>query len=464
MFLRVVEITPLPWKRLAPKIHKNGVQMMECRDTGLPMNEPEVFKAYCAWRTNAKEFARTSGLDENYPVQVAQIINGADPASTELMKLAMLMSVPESAWSILEKRFSAETVARLDEAWKHVHTGYTYVDEAGDDVKGLALAAAIKSFDKFIADADRLGQTMSMAQMGKPPQEILSQIMAPECKMYERMAGRISGTPYPALEALYAEKLVEYREARQQQNEALLEIGFPVDDDDDNEALNIPFESQGLFDTPEIREAYELLTRDTRVDMHGLAAALSVARLLTELAGEKDAGVIAAGMIDAGLPRRNSLDNEFLNKKFSDNVMGVLENYDIHGAYTDTAKYITQAPPAVRQLAVAGGIVMLDLARKQGENILEYIELRSDSMPAQLTTQMKVEQLEPLQAMTVVISQALSPIMGKTGCRQLEQIFDAQVKDVRHFIASHMPEAPGAESSGGRITFRHKKPGPDIEF
>jgi hypothetical protein len=438
--------------------------MMECRDTGLPMNEPEVFKAFCAWRTNAKDFAKKSGLSEDYPVEVAQIINAANPKDTELMKLAMLMTVPEAAWTVIEKRFGAETVAKLEEAWKHVHTGYTYAEEASDDVKGLALAAAIKSFDKFIADAGKLGQTMSMAQMGKPPQEILNQIMSPECKMYERLGDKISGTKYAALEELYAEKLFEYRAARKQQNEELLQAGFPLDEEDDEEVLNIPFESQGLLDAPEVRKAYELLTNDTRVQMTGLAAALSVARLLTELPGQKDPGVIAAGMIEAGLPRRNALDDEFLNKKFADNVMGVLENYDIHGAYTETAKYLTQAPPAVRQLAVAGGVVMLDMARRQGEGIMEYIALKEDTMPAQLTAQMKVEQLEPLQTMTVVIPQALSPILGKTGCRELEQIFDAQVKDVRRFVAAHMPQAPGPESNGGRIVPRRKKSGPDIDF
>jgi hypothetical protein len=107
---------------------------------------------------------------------------------------------------------------------------------------------------------------------------------------------------------------------------------------------------------------------------------------------------------------------------------------------------------------------MLDMARRQGEGIMEYIALKEDTMPAQLTAQMKVEQLEPLQTMTVVIPQALSPILGKTGCRELEQIFDAQVKDVRRFVAAHMPQAPGPESNGGRIVPRRKKSGPDIDF
>lgn len=439
--------------------------MMECRDTGLPMNEPEVFKAFCAWRLNAKDFAQASGLSEDYPVQVAQIINAANPNDTELMKLAMLMSVPEPAWGVMEKRFGAETIAKLDEAWKHVRTGYTYADEASDDVKGLALAAAIKSFDKFIAEADKIGESLSMVQMGKPPQEIMNQITAPECKMYERLAGKVSGTKYTALEELYAEKLVEYRAARQQQNETLQGIGFPVEEEDDQEILNIPFESQGLLDAPETRKAYELLMHDTRVDVQNLAAALSVARLLTELPGQKDAATIAAGMIDTGLPRRSYLDNEFLNKKFSDNVMGILENYDIRGAYTETAQYITQAPPAIRQLAVASAVVSLDLARKRGEGIMEYIEHRSDSMPAQLTAQLKAEQLEPLQFMATIIPKALEPLLGKTGCRQLEQIFDAQMKDFRQFVASHMPEAPGPDATGGRINIRRKpKPGTDFHF
>lgn len=438
--------------------------MTDYRETGLPMNEPEVFKAFCAWRLNAKDFAEMSHEPETYPLEVAQLINKVNPAYTQLMKMALLTTVPEPAWGVMEKRFGAETVNKLDEMWKHVRTGYSYSEDACDDVKGLTMAAAIKSFDAFIKSVDNLGEVFSMAQIGGSPQEIVQKLQMPECKMFERLSGKLSGTAYPELEDLYNAKLGEYREARKQQTAQLAEMGMPFPDaDDDAEALSVPFEMQGLTDAPEVRKAYEILTHDSRVGMGSLANAISVGRLLSELPDLKDPATIAAGMMDSGLARRTSTDAEFLAKKLPESVMDVLNNYDISAACLKSAEDIKEAPPAIRQLAVAKGVVLLDMARKQSEMVMEFIDMRSERLPPGVGEAMKAENMQPLKYLAAVIPKALEPIMNKTGSRQLEQIFDAQVKDLKQYVADHTPATDSqAMGNGGRIVFRSSPKGPDF--
>jgi hypothetical protein len=436
--------------------------MKDYRETGLPMNEPEVFKAFSAWRLNAKDYAELSGMSENYPLEVAQLINAANPQYTELMKLALLTTVPEPAWGVIEKRFGPETIDQLEEMWKHARTGYSYCDQASDAVRGLTMAAAIQAFDDFIKSAAGLENTLSLAELGGEPEEILRKLDMPECKMFDRLEGKLTGTPYADLENLYAEKLYEYREARQMQNLQLAEMGLPFGDDEDEAARKTPFEAQNLVDAPEVRKAYDILTQDTRVGPQQLANALSVGRLLSELPDMRDAAVIAAGMIDAGLPRRTRSDAEFLGNILPQETMHVLNDYDVRTACLKSAAPLSEAPPAVRQLAVARGLVLLDAARKQCEQAMEYIDLRSEMLPPGVGDALKAENLTPVQAIAAVIPKALAPILNKTGSRQLEQLFDAQVKDLRRFVATHMPAMPGAEANGGRINFRMKPPGGDF--
>ena len=434
---------------------------MEYRETGLPMNQPEVFKAFAAWRTNAKDYAKLSQMDEKYPLEVAQLINAVNPQYTSVMKLALLTAVPEPAWSVIEKRFGADTVATLEETAKHARTGFSYCEGASDEIKGVIMATAIKAFGEFI-DTD-VDDVFSTARMGASAQEIVHKLKMPECKMFDRLADKLTGTAYPDLEKAYAEKLAEYREARKERSAQLAQKGMPFDDEDEEEALKIPFEMHGLDDAPEMRKAYEILTHDSRVGLTGLANGLSVGRLLSELPGAKDYATIAAGMIDAGLSRRSPDDAEFLAKKLPAGVMNVLNNYDIKNAVLTSAEDIVEAPPAVRQLAVAKGLVMLSMAQKQCENIMEFIDTREGKVPAEAMLAMKVRGFEPLKHFAAVIPAALSPILNKTGSRQLEQLFDAQVKDLNRYVDAHAPATASPGINGGRISFRIK-PSPGGKF
>ncbi len=422
------------------------------------MTQGDVFKAFCAWRTNAKDFATLSGLDENYPVQVAQTIQKASPAAYDLMALALLMSVPDTAWSVIEKRFGKERMDKLDEAWKHVRTGYTYAEQASDEVKGLAMGAAIVAFDKLIKTAGELGTTLSLQDLGESPVQILHAVRMPECKMYARLEDKLKGTAYPELEKAYTAKLAEYLDARKEMDAQLSEIGIGDDDEKDEAEIHaLRFEDHGLFDAPEVRQAYEILNHDTRVTAVPLAAALSIGRLMSDLAGPKNPATIAAGMLDAGLTRRTPDDNQFLAKKLPPAVMDILGKYNISDACMESAAPIADAPEPVRQLAVAKGIVSLDWARKESENLMEFLERRQKLMDSNVAAEMKAESLQPLRMLLKIIPEALAPIHNKTGSKELDQIFDAHLKDMNQFVAAHAPAA--AAANGNRTILRMRRPG-----
>jgi hypothetical protein len=331
--------------------------------------------------------------------------------------------------------------------WKHARTGYTYADEASSEVKGLAMVAAIKAFDNFMGSSANVNSTFSLEELGVGPREMVEKLEAPECKVFERLADRLTGTAYPELEQLFAEKLAAYREARREQVEELAQMGMDFDDND-AEALQIPFEMQGLADAPEVRKAYDILTHDSRVSLMNLANALSVGRLLSELSDVKDPTAIAAGMLDTGLTHMKNEDAEFLAKRLPADVMQILDDYDIERAVTRSAEVLREAPPSVRQIAVAKGLVMLDMARQQSEKVFEYIDMKADALPPGMDKEMKAETIEPLEMLAAVVPKALAPILNRSGSRMLDQLFDAQLKDTRAFVARH--SQPSAIPNMGR--------------
>ena len=438
---------------------------LEFRETGLPLNE-DVFKAFTVWTANAKDFAAKSGMNEDYPVKVAQLVNAASPESTQLMALALLMSVPEPAWGIVEKRFGKGMVEKLDEAWKHVRTGYAYVDEASDEVKGLALAAATVAFDKYIQGADKTRETIiSKVQMGQAPQQIMRSLLAPECRAYEKLGEKIRNSAYPDLEAGFAGKLGDYFEARKEQNSQLASMNFMIMDGEEEDADPAkikagyaPFESTGLLDDPKVRAAYAVLTTHNRVQPQNFQDALTVGALLSE---SKDAVTVAAGLIDAGIRQFFPDDFGFLAKKLDPAVIDIVKNYDVTRAFIEAPQIIAHSPRPVQQIALARGIVMMDNAKKQSEELLEMISVNASRLPPEMGAQLRQQGLQPAQLVSEMVPIALAPVFGQTGAPKLESLFASRMQDLDAFINAQSAPAPAANDEDGPVVLAGpgKKPG-----
>jgi hypothetical protein len=434
--------------------------MIEFRETGLPF-DADVYKAFSIWRLNAKDFAERSGLSEDYPLKVAQLAASAEPENTGLITLAMLMSVPTAAWGVVQKNFGAKTVETLAEAWRHVRTGYAYVDEASDDVKGLALAAACTCFDKFIRTAPETGPTMiSQIQLKKDPSEILRSLLGPECRVYERLGDKIRGYS-PALTALYEEKLSDYNDARADQNDQLAELGVMIADGEQEpaEAGKIvigypPFEMTGLIDDPMVRAAYDVLISHTRVQPDKYHDAMTVGLLLTE---ENDALAVATGLLDAGVGGFTPDDFAFLGKKLDPAVIDMLENYNVMEAFTRYPEMIAECPRSVQHLALARGIVLMAGARHQSEDLMEMIEQRAAVIPPEMQQQLRQQGLMPVLTIAEVIPYALEPLIGKSGAPKLESQFSAGLKDLQEFVAR---QAGAAEKEPPMAASRKPPTGP----
>jgi hypothetical protein len=451
-------------------VQQSGGAMIEFRDTGLPA-DAEVFKAFSMWRQNAADFAAKSGLDENFPVQVAQVLYTADPADRQLVALALLMPVPATAWGLVEKRFDRETVEALGEAWTHVRTGYAYAGDASEKVKALALAAAIASFDAFIKNADMTLQTVTTkVQMGEEPGAIIKSLLGGDCKRYERLAETIKGSAHPALEGQYAETLAAYFSAKDEQKQQLAALGVMIADDDDEETgeTNTPralragpvaFEDTGLPDDPLVRAAYALVSTHSRVTPRNFADAVSAGKML---AGAGDAVTVAAGMVDAAIRDLNAEDYGFLAKKLDPAVMDILCNYNLTTDFLMRPEHIAEGPRSVRQMALARGILMLDHAREQSGDLLKRVERLAGEVPPEVGAQLKEQSLQPARVVSQIVPLALAPVFGDTGAPALEKLFAQRMQALDDFIETQtMSGGPmvGAPPLPGR---RRPTPGPGL--
>jgi hypothetical protein len=416
---------------------------MDFNNTRLPVTEG-LYKAFCVWRTNARAYAQKYGAPEEMPLRMAKTIAGTTEAGTDLKAteipamLALLVAAPPETERIMRTRFGDAALDLLQEYEQHRRLGFNYIGRASEPVRAVALAAAVETFRDFTAAVDAVAQSAPASPTGAARSKLIEQLSLPGADIFERMMEKISLPSHPALEQLYVETREDYCEAAHLRAQMLAGLRTPASENAAADAGAAPFESQRLLDAPAVREAYALLLNDTRLQPANLAAALSAARLLSEHEDAKYPQAVAACLLRTGLPGFSRADIGFLTGTCDPATLGLLRGCDTFGAAGENSSRLREAPEAIRQIAFAQGIVVLNRTWLDSQDFVDQLELGPATLTAQQKSALKDMRLEPGVARAEKICETLKPLFGTTGAPQIEQIFAAEMDRFTRFLRDNL--------------------------
>jgi hypothetical protein len=252
----------------------------------------------------------------------------------------------------------------------------------------------------------------------------------------------------PALEDLYIKKLENFRAASRR---ALLQLeDFGVTDAPGAAAFPA-FETTGLLDAPEIREAYDFLIHDPRTIPNDFEAALRAGRILSGLPS-KNPVTVAAALLDVGMRSLAPEDMEFFENRFDPAVLDILSRGSVYRPMTPES--LRQAPEAFRQLTLAYFAACAEISKESCEDFLQLIR----SNPQTMRPENAIGPLTRI-AQEVAAARTLAPMTGASGSPELEKVFQEKMTELDQFIASHLPPKP-RQLTGPKKEQRPDSPGP----
>lgn len=446
-------------------------KMTEYRETGLPQ-DATVFRAYKTYEKNAKEAAAEMGLSEEYAVKVAQAINATVGADSKLLSAALLTIVPRQSWDIIEKNFGKETTALLEEVDLHSRTGFAYVDQASENVKTIALASAIAAFDEFHQLSSGIESTVQQVMTGQKPMEELEKkmMMVPNVEVYAHLGRSLADkTASPQLEALFEQKFSEFRDAREEHSQKLIDMGImftgpgaPTMPGTAPAEIRYPsFDETGLFDDDKVRAVYDVITNHPRVQPEDFEGALAAAKLLSDLPASKNPTAVAAALLDIGLRSLNMDDLSFLKAKVDWDVLDLLAAHSVRDPLNQVA--LKSAPEEFKQIVVANTTASITHAQEGIKVALEALDRQDEdlptemSMPPELKQMMKMQALQQLEMLSLLSTRMIGPVLGTTGAPELEKAYEQSVKDAQQFVRDNGPRkmlpAPPKKKPGNDFSF-----------
>jgi hypothetical protein len=444
--------------------------MTNYRDTGLPQ-DPTVFRAFKTYEKNAKDAADETGLSEEYAVKVAQAINQTVGADPKLLSAALLTVVPRQSWDIIEKNFGKDTTALLEEAELHNRTGYAYVDQASDNVKAIALASAIASFDEFRQISAGIESTVQQVMTGQKPMEELEKkmMMVPSVEVFAHLGRSLADkTASPQLEALFNEKFGEFRDAREEHSQKLMDMGVmftgpgaPTLGTAPAEIRYPSFEETGLLDDAKVRAVYEVITNHPRVLPEDFEGAVAAAKLLTDLPASKNPTAVAGALLDIGLRTLNRDDLAFLKPKVDWDVLDLLSVHSVRDPMNQLG--LQRTPEEFKQIVIANTTASIAHAKEGIKGALEALDQQDFgmpeemAMPPELKQMMKLQALQQLDTLSVLSMRMIGPVLGTTGAPELEKAYQESVKDAHQFVRDNGPRkmlpAPPKKKPGNDFSF-----------
>lgn len=419
--------------------------MTEFRNSGLP-NDPAVFKAFLTYRDNIKTMPEAVRTDQA-PLKAARMLSQHTNDNSPVM-LALLGLMPQTTWGVVKKRFGTDIAAQLEESRLHVATGYAYLADASPAVKQLTMAGALVAFERVEQAAEDMENHLRNIRVtGEMPIGFeVPPVMITD--IYAKIGRSCAGTSgAPALEAFYAEKFESMKEAQTRMIAGMAEVGIFIQGLPPGEApaeLRYPaFEETGLMDTPKIRAAYDLIATHTRVAPEDFEGALQAGKVLSTLSPTKNPTVIAAALVDIGLRQLGPYDGAFLHKKLDWDVMEIL---NVATVYNIThPQQVLDAPVEFRQIALANAAVIMDDARKGGEDFLNLLAQNPEYPKGAI-----MQSLLTLKRLSVTTQQLYTPSLGTTDMPELDNFFANKLTQLNTFISQNMPErkAPAPKPSG----------------
>ena len=455
--------------------------MMDFRAAGLPQNDMSVLKAFTTYTKNAKDLARDTGMSEDFGIRIAQTLNNAG-ADSKTLVLALLSTTPPAAWGVFEKTYGKDIVDQMEESEKHRRTGFAYIDQASDPVKLLAMASAIAVFDELKQKNDKMEQQLSGLESGMMDMNALESIlpgmiqgMLPDTNVYSQLARTLADkTSNPQLEQLFAEKIEEFKQSQQEQQEKLAQFGIIVAGPGmgpmgaPTELRYPSFDETGLLDDAKVRAAYDVLTSNPRVMPENFEGALGAAKLLSELPASKNPTAIATALVNIGIRDLGSDDLGFLEKKLDWDVLEMLKNHNMRDPAT--AKSLPEAPVEVRQIVVANLTCQLDHLKEGATGLLDKMSNPPEGMPMdmemppELRRMMELQAVQQMQGVSNMAQRIVRPLFGTIDAPELETAFKEKVQAVQEFIAEHTPKEQKMLPPGKPDFPPRRKPGNDFSF
>jgi hypothetical protein len=467
--------------------------MMDYRATGLPQNDMTVLKAFSTYAKNAKSLPEETGMSEDYGIKIAQIINNTAGADTSLLTLALLSTTPPAAWGLFEKSFGRDVVDQMEESMKHSRTGFAYIDQASEPVKILAMASAIAIFDELKQKNDKLDQQltglpgMDPMQGGMPDIEALQSLlpgmiqgMLPDTSVYGQLARSLADkTTCPQLEALFVERLEEFKQSQQEQQEKLAQFGIIVAGPGmgpmgaPSEVRYPSFDETGLLDDAKVRAAYDVLTSNPRVVPEDFEGALAAGKLLSELPVSKNPLTVAAALVDIGIRDLNQDDFSFLDKKLDWDVLDLVKAYSVRSP--ETPHLLATAPVEFRQIVVADLTAKMGHVREGVQDMLDKLSQPQPGMPMEMELPpelrglMEAQAVRQMEGVAYMAQRIVRPVLGTIDAPELEAAFKQNIQAMQDFVAEHKVKQPKLLPPGNDNGFpdfptRRKKPGTDFEF
>lgn len=412
---------------------------MEFKDTGLP-GDPLVLSAFLTASRNADSLP-PQYRESNYPLRVAQVLQNTGAGDNKLLSLALLALMPDSSLGVMEKRFGRDIADLIRESRKHAKTGYAHITHASVPVRRLCLASAIVSFDDHSDMLKDIDQQILNLQAGTGKGDLRIPVV-PDPTAYDALTrALLDRTGCAELEDLYAKKLQGFRDDSKRALRQLESFGMKVAE---NKASSFPsFETTGLLDDPEVREAYDFLTNDPRALPGDFAHALQTGKILSDLS-TKHPAAIAAALIDTGLRSLMSEDMELLKNRLDPDVLDILNKGSVY--MLTTSEKLLQAPEEFRQVALAYLAATVEISQKSCEQLFKMVRDNPGRLPPYYVT----ASLANLSEQIVIIRALVSPVMGASGQPELEKALQEKMDSLDRFLAANpLPKPPQTPAPKG---------------
>lgn len=435
---------------------------MDYRETGLPQ-DPTVFKAFMTFSKNVEQpdfggMAPPMEGMEQFPVRVAQVLYGVGQGP-QMLSLALLNVMPPQTYSIVEKSFGRDVVALMEEAGRHNRTDFAYISEASDSIKLLTLASSIATFDDMRKLSEKAEEQLTALESGQPPADGNLMIpMLPDMRRYDRLGeALVSHTSSPALENMFIEKLGDLRIQKDQLDSKLASLGIMGPGMGMDPSMGMPgsmaandfrypaFEDTKLMNDPKVQAAYDVLKADLRVRPEDFEGALAVGELLSTT---KNPLAVAGALLDVGIQGLGPDDFPFLDKKLDWDVIELVKNNSL--AAIQSPVQLDRAPQEFKMIAVANAAVSLGQMRESAASMLDMLKEQGEQIPEQVRPMLMAQALQPLNVMSIMMDRMISPVLGKTGTPEIDDLFRQNLTAMRDFIKENVP-APKPRSNNFRL-------------
>ncbi|HYD19345.1 MAG TPA: hypothetical protein VEF76_12790 [Patescibacteria group bacterium] len=399
--------------------------MIEYAETGLPW-DAATFKAYMA-------FAKTPGTgpdNMDHPVKVAQLFNNVAADNQQLQALAFLAYVPEGSYGPLEKRFGAETISFAREISAHMRTGYAYIDEASPTVKAFAMAdgaAWVDTLDEKFYDLAAIAQEAD--EKGVKPQ--FPAVVVPSQRVLDTIARfALKSSGYGDLENAFLDRVERFRDTTPEKFEVLgIQPPPPVE--------YKPFEQTGLLNVPDVRNAYDALTRNPRVSADDLEVATEAAQLLSSQPSTRNPTAIAEALLDLAIQDRNMDDLRFLQGRIGWGVLELFANYNVRQGVVPGG--LQEAPIEVRQTTLSFAAVALHRSLKNVEKMFTFMDENPERFEGSMAETIKSSQLTQLGGQLRHVQGFLKELGDSAEAPELKGLVETKIDAIAGFIAEKTP-------------------------